>query len=124
MATAREWAIGYLSQAREDLKGASAVSGQAPSVFAMLLQMTFEKLAKAALLRSNQMTVDGAQRTHAAASRMIHVLRLTRGSRQRTHRRWNIHGRMQLHARSVGRLVIYRLHVASATRASRWGLTC
>jgi hypothetical protein len=78
MATPREWANGYLSQAREDLKGAAAVSGQAPSVFGMLLQMTFEKMAKAALLRSKQMTIGGAQSTHAAAGRMVHVLRLNR----------------------------------------------
>lgn len=48
MASARDWADGYLGQARADLKGAHAVSGAEPSVLAMLLQMVFEKFAKAA----------------------------------------------------------------------------
>ena len=38
------------------------MSGQAPSVFGMLLRLTFEKMAKAALLRSRQISIDGAQR--------------------------------------------------------------
>jgi hypothetical protein len=50
-ASARDWADGYLGQARADLRGAHAVSGAEPSVLAMLLQMLFEKFAKAALLR-------------------------------------------------------------------------
>jgi hypothetical protein len=45
MATPRDWADGYLAQARADLDGARLVDASVPSVFAMLLQMTFEKLA-------------------------------------------------------------------------------
>ena len=79
MATVREWADAYLAQARADLEGASSLSGAAPSVFAMLLQMAFEKLAKAALLRSGAVTVAWAQGTHAAASRMVMVMLRERG---------------------------------------------
>ncbi len=87
MATAREHADAYLAQAREDLIGAKALvhagtvnpSLVAPSVLAMLLQMTFEKLAKAALLRNGSMTVDAARATHSAASGLV--------SRLRRHRR-------------------------------------
>lgn len=79
MATERQWADAYLAQARADLAGARALSGLAPSVFAMLLQMVFEKLAKAALLRSLAVTVGWAQGTHAAASRMVLVMRRERG---------------------------------------------
>lgn len=78
MATPRDWATGYLGQAREDLAAAKALQGTAPSVVAMLLQMVFEKLGKAALLRSNQMTVHGAQASHAAASRMLAAIRRNR----------------------------------------------
>ena len=79
MATVREWADAYLAQARADLEGAWALGGTAPSVFAMLLQMVFEKLAKAALLRSGAVTVAWAQGTHAAASRMVMVMLRERG---------------------------------------------
>lgn len=50
-----------------------------PSVFAMLLQMAFEKLAKAALLRSGAVDVGWASGTHRAASHMLRALRLQRG---------------------------------------------
>ena len=73
-ATAREWADAYLAQARADLEGARVLSGTSPSVFAMVLQMVFEKLAKAALLRSGAVNVAWAQGTHAAASRMVLVM--------------------------------------------------
>jgi hypothetical protein len=45
----------------------------------MLLQMVFEKLAKAALLRTGAVHLVAVQRSHRAASRMISVLRLQRG---------------------------------------------
>jgi hypothetical protein len=79
MATAREWGDAYLEQARADLRGAERVGAEASSVFAMLLQMTFEKLAKSALLRSEAVTIEWAQHTHAAATRMVRVLRNQRG---------------------------------------------
>ena len=50
-----------------------------PSVFAMLAQMAFEKFGKAALLRSGAVTLDWAQRSHAASSRMVRAMRLQRG---------------------------------------------
>lgn len=73
-ATARDWANGYLQQARADLAGAKAVQGTEPSVFAMLLQMFFEKIAKAALLRSGAVALDWAEGSHAAASRFLEIL--------------------------------------------------
>jgi hypothetical protein len=79
MATARDWADGYLAQARADLEGARLVDAGVTSVFAMLLQMAFEKLAKAALLRSGAVDVAWATRTHRAASHMLRALRLQRG---------------------------------------------
>lgn len=51
MATDREWSDAYLAQAKEDLTGAIAVQGRSTAVFAMLLQMSFEKFAKAQALR-------------------------------------------------------------------------
>ena len=52
MATGRDWVEGYLAPARSDLAAAVLVGTAEPSVFAMLMQMVFEKFAKAALLRS------------------------------------------------------------------------
>jgi hypothetical protein len=69
-ATPREWADAFLAQARVDLEAARLVEA-VPSVFAMVLQMTFEKLAKAALLRSGATALSTATTTHRAASRMI-----------------------------------------------------
>ena len=44
----RDWADPFLQQAREDLRAAQvAYSAACESTFCMLLQMTFEKLAKA-----------------------------------------------------------------------------
>jgi hypothetical protein len=79
MATPRDWADGYLAQARADLEGARLVDAAVPSVFAMLLQMAFEKFAKAALLRSGAVDVGWATSTHRAASAMLRALRLQRG---------------------------------------------
>ena len=78
MPTARDWAEAYLAQARADLDGARLVNAAVPSVFAMLLQMTFEKFAKAALLRSGAADVAWASRTHRAASHMVRAMRLQR----------------------------------------------
>ena len=78
MATDREWADGYLAQARADLAAAVLVGTGEPSVFAMLMQMAFEKFAKAALLRSGSMTLSAAATTHRAASLMVHAMRIQR----------------------------------------------
>jgi len=72
------WARAYLAQAQEDLAAAWRVGGEAPSVFAMLLQMVFEKMAKAALLRSSQLTIAKACGSHRAAARMVAVLKRNR----------------------------------------------
>jgi hypothetical protein len=79
MATTRDWANAYLAQARADLEGAHLVGAAVPSVFAMLMQMVFEKFAKAALLRSGAVSLDWAERTHRAASHMLRAMRLQRG---------------------------------------------
>jgi hypothetical protein len=79
MATPRDWAEAYLEQARADLEGARLVDAAVPSVLAMLLQMAFEKFAKAALLRSGAVDAASAASTHRAASQMVRVLRLQRG---------------------------------------------
>jgi hypothetical protein len=80
VATEREWAHGYLAQALADLEAARAVagSGVAPSSLAMLLQMVFEKLAKAALLRMRSVSVEDATSTHATAGRLLRTLRRER----------------------------------------------
>jgi HEPN domain-containing protein len=50
MATIREWTNAYLAQAHEALEAAKVLAEKGiPSAFCMLLQMVFEKLAKAAL---------------------------------------------------------------------------
>jgi hypothetical protein len=67
MSTSRNWATAYLAQVRADLQGARLVGAAVPSVFAMLLQMAFEKLAKAALLRSGAADVARAAASHRAA---------------------------------------------------------
>ena len=58
MAADRDWALGFLEQARADLAAVRVLSSrnafttEQASVLAMLRQMAFEKFAKAALLRS------------------------------------------------------------------------
>ena len=69
-------ANGFLAQARVDLQAAEVVaaSGLATSTLAMLLQMVFEKLAKAALLRMRSISVAHATSTHATAGRLLRTL--------------------------------------------------
>ncbi|RVU44720.1 hypothetical protein EA187_09255 [Lujinxingia sediminis] len=69
------WASAYVDQAREDLRVAQMLQGRHPSVLAMLLQMVFEKLAKAALLYSKKIDVEDAQRTHKAAESLMAIFR-------------------------------------------------
>lgn len=70
-AAPRDWADPFLEQAREDLKAAWAVPADAsPSTLCMLLQMVFEKLAKAAYARSGLVV----PHTHRAASHLFAVL--------------------------------------------------
>lgn len=79
MASERDWADAYLAQARADFGAARLVGTQVPSTFAMLLQMTFEKFGKAALLRSGSITLITARTSHKAASRMVAAMKLQRG---------------------------------------------
>lgn len=72
MATATDWAESYLAQARVELAAASKAIDA--SVRAMLLQMTFEKLAKAALLKSGQWQPKNTWATHRGASHMMTIL--------------------------------------------------
>jgi hypothetical protein len=78
MPSQREWAEGYLEQARADLAAARVLGGREPSAFAMLLQMCFEKLAKAALLRKGSVDVAWARSNHRAAGLMVKTMRLQR----------------------------------------------
>jgi len=80
VATERDWADAFLAQARADLAAANAVatSGVASSSLAMLLQMVFEKLAKAALLRTRSASLDDVTSTHATAGRVLLILRRER----------------------------------------------
>lgn len=74
MATPREWANGYLQQARADLRAAEALAGAEPSVTLMLLQMTLEKLAKAALLRASWASLATVVSSHQGAVRLFRAL--------------------------------------------------
>jgi hypothetical protein len=70
-----DWARAYLAQASVDLAGANAMGASSPSTLAMLLQMVFEKCAKATLLRQSAVSLEWARTSHGAASRMLLVLR-------------------------------------------------
>jgi hypothetical protein len=78
VATTREWSDAYLAQARADLEAAGQLGGAVPSVFAMLMQMALEKIAKAWLLRTGQIDLAGATSSHLAASRMVALLKRDR----------------------------------------------
>lgn len=70
MATERDWAAGYRNQALADLRAARDVfnrGNNTASVGAMLLQMAYEKIAKAALLHGGSVDPDAVGRTHKAA---------------------------------------------------------
>lgn len=82
-ATPRDWADGYLEQARADLDAvrvlvAHPIHVARASVLAMLLQMAFEKFAKAALLRSSAISIEAAQSSHKGASAMVCAMRVQR----------------------------------------------
>jgi len=82
MATDRDWAKGFLEQARAELEIAESLvrsreglTTRRAAVLAMLLQMAFEKFAKAALLRSGEVTYLAVRQSHKASSRMIATMR-------------------------------------------------
>src|SRR5438067_1131979 len=69
--TPRDWSDPFLEQAREDLRAAWSIAPHAgASTLCMLIQMIFEKLAKAAYSRGGQVV----PRTHQAASHLFAVL--------------------------------------------------
>ncbi len=76
MATDLEWARAYKAQARADMAGARALAdSNAPqSVRVMLLQMTMEKLAKAALLASGSISLSRARSSHKASVSLVQQL--------------------------------------------------
>lgn len=70
-AAPRDWCDPFLEQAREDLAAAWLVPpDKCPSTFCMLIQMVFEKLAKAAYARSGLYV----PRTHRVASHLFLLL--------------------------------------------------
>src|ERR1035437_10224236 len=77
----RAWSDAFFAQANEDLASAKVVFVQQPSVFCMLMQMVFEKMAKAVALRTGQATPSGVKKNHAAASRWIATLKRDREKR-------------------------------------------
>lgn len=71
MPVPRDWADPFLVQAREDLRAAEAAyNARCESTFCMLLQMTYEKLAKAAFARQGIQPA----RKHDRASRLLLLL--------------------------------------------------
>jgi hypothetical protein len=70
MATSRQWGEAFLVQVEEDLRAAQAVAnaGDAPAALCMLLQMVFEKVAKAAFLVRGMQYSQLRGKGHKAAS--------------------------------------------------------
>lgn len=72
------WSNALLTQAREDLRAVEVLAGDArapASVIAMLLQMVFEKLAKAALARTDVPCFIANRTSHVAASRLVSAIK-------------------------------------------------
>lgn len=72
--TNRDWAFPFLEQAGEDLRAAWVLAAQpssSPSTLCMLIQMVFEKLAKAAFAQSGQVV----PRKHQVATRLFLILK-------------------------------------------------
>ncbi len=79
MPVPRDWADPFREQAAEDLRGAQAsYRAGCASTFCMLLQMAFEKLAKAAFARQGNQP----RRSHGAASRLLLLLARAPGGPQ------------------------------------------
>jgi hypothetical protein len=77
VATDRDWADSFFAQAVDDLTAAQAAYDVGvPSTFCMLMQMVFEKLAKAAFARGGA----PAPQRHQVAARLVAVLRRTPGN--------------------------------------------
>jgi len=77
MASRADWSHAFLEQAKDDLKAARALAnppGNSYSVICMLLQMVFEKVAKAALIRQGY-DLEAIQKSHKAATSFMNLLR-------------------------------------------------
>jgi hypothetical protein len=97
---ADEWVAALLAQAKAELRVArSAGTGRAEetlletrmrfAVMAMLLQMAFEKIAKAVLARSDFDAFQHVRTSHAAASRMVGAIRQRARYRSTPFKRFN-----------------------------------
>jgi hypothetical protein len=77
MLSPKLWSVALLEQARQDLMAAEILATNRGSacVIAMLLQMYFEKLAKAALARTDINCFKAYRTSHVAASRLISTLK-------------------------------------------------
>lgn len=75
MSEASKWAHAYIRQAEAELKAAEALGGTCISVLAMLLQMTFEKAAKGALLYGDMVDIEDARRHHRAGLSLMKIFK-------------------------------------------------
>lgn len=74
----RAWSDALLAQAKDDLLAVEMIAGNEKSpasVVAMLLQMVFEKLAKAALARTDTPCFIANRTSHVAASRLVNAIK-------------------------------------------------
>lgn len=71
-----EWSTGLLAVASEDLGAARVLlaAGEHPAVWCMLLQMAFEKIAKAAIARSDEQCFRKVRLSHSVLSRFFAIL--------------------------------------------------
>jgi hypothetical protein len=77
MASRTDWSSAFLEQAKDDLKAARALAispAKSYAVICMLLQMVFEKLSKAALIRQGY-DLEAIQKFHKAATSFMLLLR-------------------------------------------------
>ncbi len=70
-----KWARAYVAQAQEDIAAAKAVATVAPSTFLMLMQMVFEKTAKAVLLAGDRVPPKHLETSHVAISKVLTIIR-------------------------------------------------
>ena len=75
-ASNRKWAAAYLRQAQEDFNAAKSeiLQIEAPSVFCMLIQMVFEKIAKAALLSTGDVKIGNVRTDHKILKKFSIIL--------------------------------------------------
>lgn len=74
MITSSQWADAYLNQARSDISAAYVLLSE-PQAFCLMLQMTFEKLAKAVLLKADVRSYQEVRTTHVAVVTSIRAIR-------------------------------------------------